>query len=135
MASDASAPSKIETFDDFVRVHGLLLAASGLPPQLHRPLFEKLSAEIFDGGAYFQIAPTDEEGRQRRLVMTSDFMGKESNVFLVDHAWTFRLSDAYKQVTLSFLLMSVVALLVSCGMTRQVLRHMDAGKLLLLLLN
>ncbi|KAK4761709.1 hypothetical protein SAY87_029593 [Trapa incisa] len=98
MGSDASESNKIETFEDFLRVHGLLLAASGLPPQLHMPLFEKLSAEIFDGGAYFQIEPTDEEGRQRRLVMTSDFMGKESNVFLIDHAWTFRLSDAYKQL-------------------------------------
>lgn len=25
-------------------------------------------------------------------------MAKESNLFLVDHAWTFRLSDAYKQL-------------------------------------
>lgn len=109
MASDGSAPRKIETLDDFVRVHGLLLAASGLPPHLHRPLFEKLSAETFDGGAYFQIEPSDEEGRQRRLLMTSGFMGKESKVFLVDHAWTFRLSDAYKQVTLSFPLTSLLA--------------------------
>ncbi|PKI43487.1 tubulin--tyrosine ligase-like protein 12 isoform X1 [Punica granatum] len=94
----ASVPNKIRTFDDFVRVHELLLTATGLPPQLHGPLFEKLSAETFDGGAYFQIEPADDEGRQRRLVMTADFMGKDSNVFLVDHAWTFRLSDAYKQL-------------------------------------
>lgn len=92
-----AAMSKIETFDDFVKVHGLLLTASGLPRPLHEQLFKKLSADTFDGGACFQIEPC-EDGRQRRLVLTSGFAGKESDVFLVDHTWTFRLSDAYKQV-------------------------------------
>lgn len=39
-----------------------------------------------------------ESGRQRRLVSTADCIGQNSDVFLIDHAWTFRLSDAYKQV-------------------------------------
>ncbi|KAL0338888.1 UNVERIFIED_CONTAM: Tubulin--tyrosine ligase-like protein 12 [Sesamum angustifolium] len=39
-----------------------------------------------------------EDGRQRRLVLTADSLGKDSDVFLVDHAWTFRLADAYKQL-------------------------------------
>ncbi|KDP33915.1 hypothetical protein JCGZ_07486 [Jatropha curcas] len=89
--------SRIETYEDFVKAHGVLLAASGLPRSLHYKLFEKLTSETFDGGAYFQVEPC-EEGRQRRLVFTSDSMPKDSNVFLVDHAWTFRLSDAYKQL-------------------------------------
>lgn len=80
-------------------VHGILLAASGVPQSLYRLLFEKLSNESFDGGEFFQIEPVEEvEGRQRRLVFASDFMHKESNLFLVDHAWTFRISDAYKQL-------------------------------------
>lgn len=91
--------NKIQTYEDFVSVHGILLAASGIPQSLYRLLFEKLSNESFDGGEFFQIEPVEEvEGRQRRLVFTSDFMHKESNIFLVDHAWTFRFSDAYKQV-------------------------------------
>ncbi|EEF46277.1 protein binding protein, putative [Ricinus communis] len=89
--------ARIETYDDFVKVHGLLLAASGLPQSLHYKLFEKLTSEAFDGGAYFQIEPC-EDSRQRRLLFTSDSMPAESNVFLVDHAWTFRLSDAYTQL-------------------------------------
>ncbi|XP_050218847.1 uncharacterized protein LOC126669428 [Mercurialis annua] len=89
--------ARIETYDDFVKVHGLLLAASGLPRSLHRKLFEKLTSETFDAGAYFQVQPC-EDGRQRQLILTSDSMPQESNVFLVDHAWTFRLSDAYKQL-------------------------------------
>lgn len=89
--------TRIETYEDFVKVHGLLLAASGLPQSLHRQLFQKLLSESFDGGSHFQIEPT-EDGRQRRLVLTSDSMPEHSDVFLIDHAWTFRLSDAYKQV-------------------------------------
>ncbi|BBH08212.1 tubulin-tyrosine ligase [Prunus dulcis] len=91
------AMTRIETYEDFVKVHGLLLAASGLPQSLHRQLFQKLLSESFDGGSHFQIEPT-EDGRQRRLVLTSDSMPEHSDVFLIDHAWTFRLSDAYKQL-------------------------------------
>ena len=91
------AAGNIQTYEDFVNVHGVLLAASGLPQSLHRPLFEKLSAETFDGGDFFQVDPA-EDGRQRRLILTSETMAAESDVFLVDHAWTFRLSDARKQV-------------------------------------
>ncbi|EPS70692.1 hypothetical protein M569_04068, partial [Genlisea aurea] len=86
-----------EKYEDFVNVHGVLLAGSGLPVELHRKLFEKLGAENFDGGSYFQVEPV-EEGGLRRLILSADSLGKDSDVFLVDHAWTFRLSDAYKQL-------------------------------------
>lgn len=90
--------TKIQAYEDFVKVHGILLAASGLPRTLHRKLFDKLTSETFDGGAYFQVDPC-QGGRQRRLLLTSAAsMPKDSNVFLIDHAWTFRLSDAYKQL-------------------------------------
>ncbi|KAK7304002.1 hypothetical protein RJT34_14973 [Clitoria ternatea] len=88
---------RIETYEEFAKVHALLLAASGLPEPLHRRLFEKLSGETFDGGHHFQIEPC-EDFRQRRLLLTSESMAMNSNVFLIDHAWTFRLSDAYKQL-------------------------------------
>ncbi|XP_050918374.1 uncharacterized protein LOC127135779 [Lathyrus oleraceus] len=88
---------RIETYEDFAKVHAILLAASGLPEPLHRSLFQKLSTETFDGGEHFQIEPC-EENRKRRLVLTSDSMAKDSNVFLIDHAWTFRLPDAYRQL-------------------------------------
>ncbi|KGN66300.1 tubulin--tyrosine ligase-like protein 12 [Cucumis sativus] len=88
---------RIQTFEDFFKVHGLLLTASGLPQSLHRQLFQKLTSETFDGGSHFQVEQF-EDGRCRRLVLSSDCMAKESHVFVVDHAWTFRLSDAYKQL-------------------------------------
>uniref|UniRef100_A0A2P2LZM1 Uncharacterized protein MANES_03G040400 n=1 Tax=Rhizophora mucronata TaxID=61149 RepID=A0A2P2LZM1_RHIMU len=89
--------TRIETYEDFVKVHGLLLASSGLPTSLYGRLFEKLSREEFDGGSHFQVEPC-EERRQRRLVFTSQSMPMESDIFLVDHAWSFRLSDAYQQL-------------------------------------
>ncbi|KAF3946588.1 hypothetical protein CMV_027162 [Castanea mollissima] len=98
MAEDGDRGKRITRYSDFVKVHGLLLAASGLPQSLHFQLFQKLTSETFDGGAHFSIEPTS-DGRQRRLLLTSsDSMAKESHVFLIDHAWTFRLSDAYKQL-------------------------------------
>jgi len=101
VAMASTADRKIETYEEFAKVHALLLAASGLPECLHRRLFQKLSSECFDGGSHFQIEPC-ESGRQRRLVLTSTSMETDSDVFLVDHAWTFRLSDAYKQVLFFF---------------------------------
>ncbi|KAK1307546.1 hypothetical protein QJS10_CPA09g00109 [Acorus calamus] len=84
-------------FEGFAKSHAFLLASAGIPPSLHRHLFEKLSSETFDGGHFFLIEPC-EGGRQRRLVLSSESLPKESDVFLVDHAWTFRLSDAPKQL-------------------------------------
>uniref|UniRef100_A0A803MG33 Tubulin--tyrosine ligase-like protein 12 SET-like domain-containing protein n=1 Tax=Chenopodium quinoa TaxID=63459 RepID=A0A803MG33_CHEQI len=88
---------EIKNYNDFLQVHSMLLAATGLPQPLYPQLFRKLSSETFDAGEFFQIEPS-EDGRQRKLIQTSDFMPKNSNVFLVDHAWTFRLSDAPKQL-------------------------------------
>ncbi|PHT45524.1 hypothetical protein CQW23_14682 [Capsicum baccatum] len=88
---------RLQSYEDFIKVHGVLLAAAGIPQSLHSLLFQKISSDTFDGGRFFQIEPLD-DGRQRRLLFTSDFMAKHSNLFLVDHAWTFRLSDAYKQL-------------------------------------
>ncbi|XP_078433351.1 tubulin-tyrosine ligase isoform X2 [Wolffia australiana] len=93
----ASPQPVLKNFEDFASVHGTLLAASGLPPALYRQLFEKLSLETFDGGSFFSIEPC-EGGRLRCLVLTAEFMAKESCVFLIDHAWTFRLLDALKQL-------------------------------------
>ncbi|XP_057969004.1 uncharacterized protein LOC131158277 isoform X2 [Malania oleifera] len=92
-----AAAGAVQTFEEFAKIHALLLAASGIPQSLHRQLFEKLSSETFDGGRFFHIEPC-QDGRQRRLVLAADYVDKESQVFLVDHAWTFRLSEAHKQL-------------------------------------
>ncbi|XP_078164148.1 tubulin-tyrosine ligase [Carex rostrata] len=88
---------RIRDFDDFAKVHSFLLAASGLPTHLHHRLYAKLTSETFDGGDVFSIEPC-EGGRQRRLVLSAESLSKESDLFLVDHAWSFRLPDALNQL-------------------------------------
>ncbi|KAJ3673647.1 hypothetical protein LUZ60_005639 [Juncus effusus] len=95
--AEQPSPPLIKDFDSFARVHAFLLAASGLPASLHRPLYAKLAEETFDGGEFFSVEPCD-GGRQRRLVLAADAVCKESDLFLVDHAWSFRLPDALKQL-------------------------------------
>jgi len=94
----AATDGRIRSYEDFARVHAYLLAAAGIPPSLHERLYRKLADEVFDGGEVFAVEPC-EGGRQRRLVLASEEpLGKESDVFLVDHAWSFRLPDALKQL-------------------------------------
>lgn len=88
---------KVQELEDFLEVHGALLASAGLPPSLHEKLFDKLSADVFDGGNFFEIEPV-ESGRQRRLVFSSQRLPKLGDVFLIDHAWSFRLTQARSQV-------------------------------------
>ena len=95
----AATDGRIRSYEDFARVHAYLLAAAGIPPSLHERLYRKLTDEVFDGGEVFAVEPC-EGGRQRRLVLASEEpLGKESDVFLVDHAWSFRLPDALKQAS------------------------------------
>lgn len=96
MAEESSGTMSLEAFR---RVHASLLLSSGVPLALHDRLFEKLSAQAFDAGDWFQVEST---GRGRRVVLapsgTHPGLTKEGDIFLVDHAWTFRLQDARKQL-------------------------------------
>eukprot|EP00249_Psilotum_nudum_P018481 c26826_g1_i1 orf=394-2997(-) len=87
----------IKDLNDFLRVHGILLASAGIPASLHQQLFQKLSGAVFDGGDFFRIEIC-EQGKQRRLLLSADRLAKFSRVFLVDHAWSFRLTEARKQL-------------------------------------
>lgn len=92
---------KVQGAEEFVRVHGLLLASAGVPSSLHERLFYKLSTDLFDAGSFFRIEPCEEEqgARQRRLLLSSpQGMRPHQDVFLIDHAWSFRLSQARTQV-------------------------------------
>ncbi|KAI5084656.1 hypothetical protein GOP47_0000825 [Adiantum capillus-veneris] len=86
----------ITSVEEFVQVHGVLLASAGIPASLHAQLFHKLSSQLFDGGDFFHVEVC-ENGKQRRL-LSSTHLPMQSQVFLVDHAWSFRLPDARIQL-------------------------------------
>lgn len=81
----------------FLASHEMQLYGSGLPTALYPVLYAKLLHSTFDAGHYFQILQKDSDSGAEieyfsyRLTALQDLQA-ESNVFLVDHAWTFRLS-------------------------------------------
>ena len=66
----------------------------GLPEALQRKLFQKLKFEDYDFAEYVKII-IDEKTETTEVVAQKELKA-ESNVFLVDHAWTFKYEDAYK---------------------------------------
>ena len=86
---------------EFVAVYESQLRASGLPEALYPRLFEKLTNGVFDMGAVVQFCFDDEENelRTKWSVLTSCHVAAESDVFLLDHAWSFdTLENAVRQL-------------------------------------
>lgn len=68
----------------------------GLPATLHRKVFTKLKFQDYDFGEKVQML-IDESSDKMHLRAIKD-MQKEDNVYLVDHAFTFKQRTAYKVI-------------------------------------
>uniref|UniRef100_A0A915BCG8 Tubulin--tyrosine ligase-like protein 12 n=2 Tax=Parascaris univalens TaxID=6257 RepID=A0A915BCG8_PARUN len=82
-----------EEYEIFEARHIGQLAAAAVPTHFWRRLYEKLTNETFDAGTHFQIlAEESEDGsRSYSVVALNDIDASDpNNIFLVDHAWTFR---------------------------------------------
>jgi len=79
-------------FEAWKATHKTQLDKIGLPEQLHRKLFQKVSFEDYDIGQWVKII-MDEEN-DRTVLMCTKKLDKDSEVFLIDHAWTFKYEDA-----------------------------------------
>jgi hypothetical protein len=66
----------------------------GLPEPLHRRLFSKLKFNDFDVGQNVSLM-LDEENMRMYVRATKDLNANE-DVFLVDHAWTFKQRGIYQ---------------------------------------
>uniref|UniRef100_A0A915E7M8 Tubulin--tyrosine ligase-like protein 12 n=1 Tax=Ditylenchus dipsaci TaxID=166011 RepID=A0A915E7M8_9BILA len=86
------------TFEQFIEVHEGQLLASRIPQHFWPSLYHKLKNEELDAGDYFQIV-----GEQNELDGTSHWsvstivdlkVEEPNNIFLIDHAWTFRPNTA-----------------------------------------
>jgi hypothetical protein len=76
-------------FDEFYSAHELQLFGMSFPRELAEKLYFKLKNEIFDMNNFFEIM--DNPNEQRYLLRTKKEIKKNDHVFLVDHAWTYRL--------------------------------------------
>ena len=90
----ADLDSKEQEYKAFMEYHGPQLKAVGLPEPLHRRLFSKLKFNDFDINDKVQMI-IDEDDEKMYLRAIKD-MKSEEDVFLVDHAWTFKQRGIYQ---------------------------------------
>lgn len=97
-----------EGYEQFVQIHQLQLLFNNIPKHLYRRLYEKMRDEIFDSGNYFLLCPVDDDDEElvkpynpeRRYYVSTigniilDPENDENAIFLIDHAWTYRIRDA-----------------------------------------
>jgi tubulin--tyrosine ligase-like protein 12 len=95
-------------YNQFLQTHQLQLVFNNIPKHLYRRLYEKMKNEIFDSGTYFQLCPVDDDDEElvkpynpeRRFYVSTienvvlDPDNDENAIFLIDHAWTYRIKDA-----------------------------------------
>jgi tubulin--tyrosine ligase-like protein 12 len=89
--------TKEEEYLAFLEFHAPQMKAMDLPPTLHRRLFNKVKFADFDIGEKVQIV-VDEDDEKVYLRAIHD-LEKHQDVFLVDHAWTFKHRTAYENLT------------------------------------
>ena len=70
-------------FETFQRLHANQL--NSIPSHLWPRLHEKISQESFDAGAYFGLTESD----HGNCLIAHAPLSLESDLFLIDHAWTF----------------------------------------------
>ncbi|XP_003449806.1 tubulin--tyrosine ligase-like protein 12 [Oreochromis niloticus] len=125
MSTNPTVPNgaEDEEFRVFVALHSAALQASAIPPVYWRSLHHKITSEIYDAGEVFGIMQFqqededeeegDEENREERkkdnpgneirckVVVTRESglqASEPTSVFLVDHAWTYRVEHARQQL-------------------------------------
>ncbi|XP_016413160.1 tubulin--tyrosine ligase-like protein 12 [Sinocyclocheilus rhinocerous] len=104
-----------EEYQLFLSQHSPALKAARIPPLYWKSLHLKLASEVFDAGDVFgimQVEEEDEDEENERRVNPGDevackvIVTRESglraadptSVFLVDHAWTYRVESARQQL-------------------------------------
>lgn len=98
----------LSKFKEFVHLHRNQLSSSGVPEHLWRTLSRKLRHQTFDAGNAFQLLmieyDDDEKDREDPLyaVVVSKPGGIKASstqdIYLIDHAWTYRLHNARNQL-------------------------------------
>lgn len=93
-----------ELFKSFLTIHQPQLESSGVPTHFWPTVYEKLKNQIFDAGDAFQLVRIsyEDDERERTDPFWKLFVSLENgicseepnNIYLIDHAWTYRFPDA-----------------------------------------
>ncbi|XP_064417854.1 tubulin--tyrosine ligase-like protein 12 isoform X1 [Latimeria chalumnae] len=107
-----------EAFQLFTALHGAALQASRIPPLYWKSLHSKLVNEVFDAGEVFGIMQVEEveeevddleEGKELnpgtelsyKVIVTHENglqAADPNSIFLIDHAWVYRIDHARQQL-------------------------------------
>ena len=100
--------------EQFRSIHEIQLYAMEFPESLYEELFRKLSTETLDAGSFFSI--------QQHVNEQSEYLSQEaislfdihpnSNVFLIDHAWSTRLASMRNALSSNYKLVNRLKSLV-----------------------
>lgn len=96
----------VSKFKEFVHFHGNQLRSSGVPELLWHTLSRKLEQQIFDAGDAFQLLMIDYDDGEKdpedplfTAVVSKDIKkSSELEIYIIDHAWTYRLHNARSQL-------------------------------------
>ncbi|XP_024146022.1 tubulin--tyrosine ligase-like protein 12 [Oryzias melastigma] len=109
----SSEDDEEEQFAAFVALHAAALSSSGVPRVFWNSLFHKITHEVFDAGEVFGILQFREEEEETetksnpaadvrcKVVVTRESglqVSDPNSIFLVDHAWTYRVEHARQQL-------------------------------------
>uniref|UniRef100_A0A2M4AHD5 Putative tubulin--tyrosine ligase-like protein 12 n=1 Tax=Anopheles triannulatus TaxID=58253 RepID=A0A2M4AHD5_9DIPT len=96
-------------YEAFVNVHKPQLQSSGVPEHFWPDLYRKLTGQVFDAGLAFSLLAVDygDEVRSAEdpvwLLQVSKEGGMKADdpteIYLIDHAWTFRTDNARQLLT------------------------------------
>lgn len=89
------------TSDQFLALHRHQLESVGVPRQYWKTLSTKVLNEVYDAGDYFTMFYDDAQTSKWKVAVThpSGITPNDPNsIFLVDHAWSFELGYARKQL-------------------------------------
>jgi tubulin--tyrosine ligase-like protein 12 len=94
--------------EDFLAKHELQLYSMAFPESLYASLYSKLTSETLDAGSSFRIQQhlTDSNLFTGQEVLTTRFLAKNCDVFLIDHAWTTRLSSVRETLNQNYKLLN-----------------------------
>lgn len=100
----------VTKLNEFIRLHGNQLQSSGVPEHFWHALCRKLELQLFDAGNTFQLLSIDygddnvekDECDPLYTVAVTKAIGIKANdpneIYIIDHAWTYRLNNARQQL-------------------------------------